>query len=186
MRRIDLHCYPGTQTWIASQGPYVDALGAYWGREWAAKSEEQVVADCHRRGRAGRPGRLRHRVADRGAALRQRYVAGMRDRHPEQLHPGLGAPSTRFKGESAIDEAKKAVTVHRVLGFHFHPIMGHFAVNDTALNPLFETIAGLGVPVMIDVGHHRHGRRHARRDGRADRARPAAPRSTTWPPISPR
>ena len=39
-----------------------------------------------------------------------------------------------------------------MLGFHFHPIMGHFAVDEPALSPLFETIAGLKVPVMIDVG----------------------------------
>ena len=39
-----------------------------------------------------------------------------------------------------------------MLGFHFHPIMGHFAVNDTRLYPLFETINALKVPVMIDVG----------------------------------
>jgi predicted TIM-barrel fold metal-dependent hydrolase len=45
-----------------------------------------------------------------------------------------------------------AVREHKVLGFHFHPIMGHYAVDEPALNPLFETIAGLGVPVMIDVG----------------------------------
>ena len=31
-----------------------------------------------------------------------------------------------------------------MLGFHFHPIMGHFAVNDRALYPLFETIDALG------------------------------------------
>jgi hypothetical protein len=39
-----------------------------------------------------------------------------------------------------------------MLGFHFHPIMGHFAVNDQRLYPLFETINALKVPVMIDVG----------------------------------
>ena len=33
MRRVDLHCYPGTQEWVASQGPYVEALGQYWGKE---------------------------------------------------------------------------------------------------------------------------------------------------------
>ena len=31
-----------------------------------------------------------------------------------------------------------------MIGFHFHPIMGHFGVDDPALRPLFETIAGLG------------------------------------------
>ena len=39
-----------------------------------------------------------------------------------------------------------------MLGFHFHPIMGHFAVNDRRLYPLFELITELKVPVMIDVG----------------------------------
>ena len=42
--------------------------------------------------------------------------------------------------------------MHGVIGFHFHPIMGHFSVDDPALRPLFETISGLGVPVMVDVG----------------------------------
>jgi predicted TIM-barrel fold metal-dependent hydrolase len=38
------------------------------------------------------------------------------------------------------------------LGFHFHPIIGHYAVNDRRLYPLFELINELQVPVMIDVG----------------------------------
>jgi hypothetical protein len=45
MRRVDLHCYPGTQEWVASQGPYVEALGQYWGKQWVGKSEDDVVAD---------------------------------------------------------------------------------------------------------------------------------------------
>jgi predicted TIM-barrel fold metal-dependent hydrolase len=44
------------------------------------------------------------------------------------------------------------VREHSVTGFHFHPIMGRFSVDDPLLRPLFEEIAGLGVPVMIDVG----------------------------------
>ena len=38
------------------------------------------------------------------------------------------------------------------MGFHFHPIMQHFAVDDEKFYPLFETINALNVPVMIDVG----------------------------------
>src|SRR5262249_19733567 len=40
MRRVDLHAYPGTAEWIASQGPYVEPLGRYWKREWTARTEE--------------------------------------------------------------------------------------------------------------------------------------------------
>ena len=39
-----------------------------------------------------------------------------------------------------------------MLGFHFHPIMQHFAVNDRRFYPLFETINALRAAVMIDVG----------------------------------
>jgi len=38
VRRIDLHCYPGTQEWITAQGPFVEALGKYWNRAWTAKT----------------------------------------------------------------------------------------------------------------------------------------------------
>ena len=43
MRRIDLHCYPGTQPWIASQGPFVEALARYWKKPWVAKEEADQV-----------------------------------------------------------------------------------------------------------------------------------------------
>ena len=45
MRVIDLHCYPGTQTWIDSQGPYPEALATYWKRDWVAKTEDEVIAE---------------------------------------------------------------------------------------------------------------------------------------------
>jgi len=38
------------------------------------------------------------------------------------------------------------------VGFHFHPIMQHFAVNDRRYYPLFEAINELKAAVMIDVG----------------------------------
>jgi hypothetical protein len=45
VRTIDLHCYPNTEPWIKSQGPYVEALAKYWNRAWTAKSEAEVIAD---------------------------------------------------------------------------------------------------------------------------------------------
>jgi predicted TIM-barrel fold metal-dependent hydrolase len=90
-----------------------------------------------------------------------------------------------FKGEQAIAEAITAVGEHHVLGFHFHPIMGHYAVDEPALNPLFETIAGLGVPVMIDVGTTGMGAGMpaASAPGLSTPGRSAW---ITWPPGSPR
>jgi hypothetical protein len=45
MRKIDLHAYPGTQQWIDCQGPYVEALAAYWKREWKPKAEADVLSE---------------------------------------------------------------------------------------------------------------------------------------------
>src|SRR5206468_563119 len=56
------------------------------------------------------------------------------------------------KGEVAIAQAKKAVRELGLIGFHFHPIMQHFAVNDRRHYPLFEVIDELKAAVMIDVG----------------------------------
>ena len=49
-------------------------------------------------------------------------------------------------------EARHAMQDLGFVGFHFHPIMQHFAVNDTRFYPLFELLDELGAAVMIDVG----------------------------------
>ncbi len=127
MRRIDLHCYPGTQEWISSQGPYVEALGTYWGKEWVAKSEEDVVADVKAAGVEAVLVAFDIEAVTGAPPCTNSYVAALRDRHPGTFIQAWGAVDP-FKGEQAI------------------------AVDEPALNPLFETIAGLSVPVMIDVG----------------------------------
>jgi uncharacterized protein len=151
VRRVDLHCYPGTDVWIASQGPYVEALGKYWGKEWVAKSEDEVASDVRASGVEAVLVAFDIESLTGAPPCSNAYVAAMRDRHPAEFVAAWGAVDP-LKGESAVEEAVTAVKRHHVLGFHFHPIMGHFAVDDPALNPLFETIAGLRVPVMIDVG----------------------------------
>ena len=51
------------------------------------------------------------------------------------------------------DAAKRdAVRELGLIGFHFHPIMQHFAVDDRRYYPLFELIDELKAAVMIDVG----------------------------------
>ena len=184
MRRIDLHCYPGTQEWVSSQGPYVEALGKYWGKEWVGKSEEDVVADVKAAGVEAVLVAFDIESVTGAPPCRNDYVAALRDRHPGTFIGAWGAVDP-FKGEQAIAEATAAVREHHVLGFHFHPIMGHYAVDEPALNPLFETIAGLGVPVMIDVGTTGWARvcRAASAPGSSTPGRSAW---ITWPPGSPR
>ena len=75
----------------------------------------------------------------------------MRDRHPETFAGAWGTVDP-LGGEQAIEEARRAVAEHQVLGFHFHPIMGRYSVDDPRFHPLFDAISALGVPVLVDVG----------------------------------
>lgn len=151
MRRVDLHAYPGTPEWIASQGRYVEPLGRYWGKEWTARTEEQVVADFQAHGMEAVLVSFDIESVTDAPPVNSAYVAAMRDRHPETFIGAWGTVDP-LRGMEAITDAEQAVDEHQVLGFHFHPIMGRYSVDDPALRPLFEAITGLGVPVMVDVG----------------------------------
>lgn len=151
MRIIDVHCYPNSKEWIRCQQPYVDALARYWNRTWAAKSEEEVVEDFTAAGVEAILVALDLETTVGTPPCSNDFVSAMQKRHPERIIQAWAAVDP-FKGEAAIHEAKHAIKDLGMLGFHFHPIMGHFAVNDPRLYPLFEVINELRVPVMIDVG----------------------------------
>ncbi len=151
MRIIDLHCYPNTEPWIRCQGPYVEALAAYWHREWTWKQEDEVVREFTEAGVEAVLVALDLETTVGTPPCTNEYVKGMQSRHPGRIIQAWAAVDP-FKGAAAITEARTAITELGMLGFHFHPIMGHFAVNDRRFYPLFEVIAELGVPVMIDVG----------------------------------
>jgi len=151
MRIIDLHCYTGTQPWIDCQAPYVEALAEYWNRSWTAKEEDDVVREFTEAGVEAVLVALDLETTVATPPCSNDYVAGMWKRHPDRIIQAWGAVDP-FKGEMAIREATHAIRDLGMLGFHFHPIMGHFAVDERWLYPLWETIAGLGAPVMIDVG----------------------------------
>lgn len=139
MRKIDLHCYPATAPWIASQGPYVEALAAYWKKPWVAKDEADVAAELATLEIEAVLVAFDIESVTGTPPCSNAYVAQLRDRYPGQFIAAWGAVDP-LKGEQAIRDAEDAVKVHGVIGFHFHPIMGHFRVDDPALRPLFETI----------------------------------------------
>jgi uncharacterized protein len=150
MRIVDLHCYPGTREWIACQGPYVDALAKYWKREWAAKSEAEVVKDFAGAGVEAVLVALDLETTINTPPVTNEYVHAMWKRHPQRIIQAWGAlePSK----PTVLDQARKAIRDLGLIGFHFHPIMQRFAVNDARYRPLFEEISSLGAAVMIDVG----------------------------------
>ena len=151
MRIIDLHCYPNTQEWIACQQPFVDALAQYWNRPWTAKTEDEVVADFVDAQVEAVLVALDLETVAHTPPCSNDYVAAMCKRHPGRIIQSWASVDP-WKGEEALREARHAIEDLHMLGFHFHPIMGRYAVNDGRLYPLFELIASLGVPVMIDVG----------------------------------
>ena len=151
MRIIDLHCYPGTQTWIDAQGPYPEALATYWKRDWVAKSEEEVIAEFTAAGVEACLVALDLETTVATPPCTNEYVHGMWQRHPQRVIQCWGAVEPA-KGEIAIRQVERAVKELGFIGFHFHPIMQHFAVNDRRHYDLFEVINGLGAAVMIDVG----------------------------------
>lgn len=151
MRRIDLHCYPGTQEWVDSQGPFADALAQYWNKPWIGRDEDDVVADIQAVGFESVLVAFDIEHLTGAKPLSNQAVSAMRSRHPDVFVGAWGAVDP-LKGEEAIVEAERAAAEDDLLGFHFHPIMGHFRVDDLAHRPLFERIDQLGLPVMIDVG----------------------------------
>lgn len=151
MRRIDLHCYPGTQEWVDSQGPFAEALASYWNKPWVGRSEDDVVADLRSAGLQAVLVAFDIEHLTGAKPCSNPSVAAMRDRHRD-LFVGFWGAVDPLKGDAAIEEAERSAKEDGVLGFHFHPIMGHFRVDDVALRPLFESIRDLQLPVMIDVG----------------------------------
>ncbi len=151
MRIIDLHCYPNTSEWIACQQPYVDALSKYWNRAWTPKTEQEVVNDFAEAGVEAVLVALDLETTVGTPPCSNDFVSAMQKRHPIRIIQAWAAVDP-LKGEGALVEARHAIQDLRMLGFHFHPIIGHFAVNDRRLYPLFELIDHMRVPVMIDVG----------------------------------
>ena len=151
MRIIDVHCYPNTSEWIACQQPYVDALAKYWKRAWRPKSEDEVIREFAGAGIEVILVALDLETTIGTPPCSNDYVAGMRQRHADRILQCWAAVDP-FKGEAAIAEARRAIDELGLLGFHFHPIVGRYAVNDRHLYPLFEVINERKVPVMIDVG----------------------------------
>jgi uncharacterized protein len=151
MRRIDLHCYPGTDEWVRSQGPYADALAQYWNKPWVGRPEAEVVEGIRAAGLQAVLVAFDIESLTGAPACGNKSVAAMRDRHPDVFLGAWGAVDP-LAGAEAIAEVQRAAAEDKVLGFHFHPIMGHYQVDDPRWHPLFESIAALGLPVMIDVG----------------------------------
>ena len=151
MRRLDLHFYPGTPTWVRSQGPFAKALAEYWNKPWDGRPEADVVADARAAGLHAVLVAFDIESIHGAPPLTNQDVAAMRDRHPDVFVGAWGAVDP-FKGEDALREVERAVREDGILGLHFHPIMGRYRVDSDELKPLFALMRDLGLVAMVDVG----------------------------------
>jgi predicted TIM-barrel fold metal-dependent hydrolase len=126
-------------------------LARYWKREWVGKSEEAVVQEFTDACVQACLVALDLETTVAAAPCTNEYVHDMWKRHPDRIIQCWGAVEPA-KGEIAIRQVQKAVKELGFIGFHFHPIMQHFAVSDRRHYELFEEINALGAAVMVDVG----------------------------------
>ena len=152
MRKLDLHCYPGTPEWVRSQGPFAAALAEYWNKPWDGRPEQDVVDDIRA---AGMQALLVafdiESIHENSPAFPNQEIAAMRDRHPD-VFVGAWAAVDPFKGDAALAEIERTAREDGVLGLHFHPIMGRYRVDSPELRPIFELMRDLKLVAMIDVG----------------------------------
>jgi uncharacterized protein len=151
MRRIDLHCHPSTGEWFAAIAPYAEALRGYWRRPWQPRPEEEVIEELRQAEVEVLMVAFDTETVTGCPPCTNDYVAGLRDRHSDVVL-NAWASVDPWKGAAALAEAEHAIGDLGLIGFHFHPICGDFSVGDPEHRALFEKIAELGVPVMIDVG----------------------------------
>ena len=165
MRIIDLHCYPNTEPWIRCQGPYVEALAKYWNRAWTWKQEDEVVAEFTKAGVEAVLVALDLETTTATPPCSNEYVKGMQSRHPDRIIQSWAAVDP-FKGEVAIQQAKKAITelgMPRLsLPSDHGPLLGRRPAVLSAVRG-HQCAEGTGDDRRR---HHRHGRRHAGRHGR--------------------
>lgn len=158
MRKVDLHCYPGTQAWIDSYGPFAKALGAYWKKDWGAKSENEVIAEFQAAGVEAVLVAFDIESVTGAPPCTNDYVAAMRDRHQGTVLQAWAAVDP-LKIDVALEEIRHAIEDLGMLGFHFHPVMGRYSVDEERLRPLFALIDRRpGIRVSQPDDHRRASR----------------------------
>jgi predicted TIM-barrel fold metal-dependent hydrolase len=151
MRAIDFHVHPGTKEYLVDAGgKYLSDALKYFHRHDVMVDVEKMAEDYRR---ADMMAVLLAWDAETHTGLppvTNDYVAQVVQKYPDVF---IGFASVDpWKGKMAIRELERAVKELGLRGLKLHPIAQAFYPNDRRFYPLWETAAGLKIPLLIHTG----------------------------------
>ena len=150
-RAIDVHVHPSTAEYVDDAlGEYGPACEAYFRTELPRHSVQEMADEFRRADILGVLFAWDAETATGLPPVTNDFVAGCARDHPDAF---LGFASVDpWKGQDAISELERSVRVLGLRGLKLHPTAQAFRPDDEAVYPLWETAAGLGIPVTVHTG----------------------------------
>jgi hypothetical protein len=129
----------------------MEALEKYWKQGMPVKTEEEMIRDFVDADVKVLLVAFDGETATGLPKTSNDYVAGLVKKYPDIIIGGWGSVDP-WKGELAIQEARRAIKELGLIGLKFHPTLQRFYPNDRRFYPLWETLVELKAPVQIHVG----------------------------------
>ena len=151
MRAIDIHVHPSTKEYLVdAMGPFRAATEAYFRTTIPVRSVEEMADEFRADDVLAVLFAWDAETASGLPPVTNDFIAGCVARHPDAF---LGFASVDpWKGEAAVAEVARAVTELGLRGVKLHPSAQGFEPNDRRHYPLWDAIAGLGVPALFHTG----------------------------------
>ena len=150
-RAIDVHVHPSTPEYVDdAMGEYAPACEAYFRTELPRHSVQEMADEFRRADILGVLFAWDAETATGLPPVTNDFVAGCARDHPDAF---LGFASVDpLKGGAAVAELERSVRDLGLRGLKVHPTAQAFRPDDQRFYPLWETAAGLGIPVTVHTG----------------------------------
>ena len=150
-RAIDVHVHPSTPEYVDdAMGEYAPACEAYFRTELPRHSVQEMADEFRRADILGVLFAWDAETATGLPPVTNDFVAGCARDHPDAF---LGFASVDpLKGAAAVTELERGVRDLGLRGLKVHPTAQAFRPDDERFYPLWETAAGLGIPVTVHTG----------------------------------
>jgi hypothetical protein len=150
-RAIDVHVHPSTPEYVDdAMGEYAPACEAYFRTELPRHSVQEMADEFRRADILGVLFAWDAETATGLPPVTNDFVAGCARDHRDAF---LGFASVDpLKGAAAVTELERGVRDLGLRGLKLHPTAQAFRPDDERFYPLWETAAGLGIPVTVHTG----------------------------------